>query len=248
MVSMRYGLIGFPLSHSFSKVYFTDKFESLGLHGNTYDLIPLPNESMIMQTLRQDYVGLNVTIPYKRSAVHYLNDIDQAALMIGAVNTLVKTGACSWKGYNTDAMAFKDSLLAWLGSNPLPGKALILGTGGSSGAVAYILDLLGMSYLKVSRGRQGDLTYAELDRKIMTTCTLIVNTTPVGMFPDTEQAPELPYELITSRHWMYDLIYNPANSLFLRRGGQMGAKTKNGLQMLHMQAEYAWSIWQSYGK
>jgi len=245
---MKFGLIGYPLSHSFSKEYFTKKFEHLGLGDFTYGLYPIGTIEELPAILRSEVFGWNVTIPYKSSIISYLNDMDAQALKIGAVNTIVHTGQNSWKGFNTDTNGFKDSLVRWIGLKDIPAKALILGSGGSSKAVLYTLKMLGVKATVVSRMGNGDIAYTDLTQEWMADCQLIINTTPVGMLPDQFSCPDIPYQYLTTQHWVYDLIYNPSNTLFLRQSEQMGAKTKNGLEMLHLQADYAWDIWKNYGK
>jgi len=245
---MKFGLIGYPLSHSFSKAYFTEKFHQLGLDQFTYDLLPIAHIEEVSTILRSDVFGLNVTIPYKQSVIQYINDIDPVALKIGAVNTLVRTGKYSWKGFNTDSIGFLRSLKDWIGVSQIPAKALILGSGGASRAVAAALSGLGIKYKVVSHSGSGDLGYHELTSGIMMDHLLIINTTPLGMYPDVDLYPSIPYQCLCTQHWVYDLIYNPANTLFLQKSQQTGARTKNGLDMLHLQADYAWSIWKNYGK
>lgn len=245
---MKFGLIGYPLSHSFSKVYFTSKFESLGVGDFIYELYPLETIEEFPALLRSDVFGWNVTIPYKSAIITYLNDVDAQAMKIGAVNTIVRTGQNSWKGYNTDTRGFRHSLVSWIGKKDIPSRALVLGSGGSSKAVLFALKQLGVKSTVVSRNGNGNLSYADLTRAIIAEHTLIINTTPVGMTPDTFSCPDIPYQYLSTQHWVYDLIYNPANTLFLRQSEQMGAKTKNGLEMLHLQADYAWDIWKNYGK
>lgn len=245
---MKFGLIGYPLGHSFSKEYFTSKFEHLGLRDFTYELYPIASIKELPALLRSDVFGWNVTIPYKSAVISYLNEIDGQAMQIGAVNTVVRTGLNSWKGFNTDSRGFRDSLMSWIGSKDLPVKALVLGSGGSSKAVLYALNMQGVKSTVVSRKGNGDISYADLTQELMADHRLIINTTPVGMSPDQYSCPAIPYQYLTTQHWVYDLIYNPPNTLFLRQSEQMGAKTKNGLEMLHLQADYAWDIWKNYGK
>ncbi len=245
---MKFGLIGYPLTHSFSKGYFEDKFKSLGLEGFSYENFPLTDIEEIGSLLHQDFLGFNVTIPYKQQVMQYLQAIDPDATAIGAVNTMVKDDDKTWKGFNTDFTGFKASLLLWFGSVSLPDRALVLGTGGASKAVVYALKQLEIGVSLVSRGFHGKYTYAELNRQIIEDHHLIINTTPVGMFPNIDQLPPIPYAALTPDHWLYDLVYNPGNTLFLTRGEQAGAMIKNGLDMLHLQADHAWAIWKSYGK
>jgi shikimate dehydrogenase len=245
---MKFGLIGYPLGHSFSKEYFTRKFEHLGLSDFTYDLYPAATIDALPAILRSDVFGWNVTIPYKTAIISYLNELDDQALEIGAVNTIVRTGLNSWKGFNTDTNGFKASLVSWIGLSDIPARALVLGSGGSAKAVLYALNVLGIKSTVVSRKENGYPGYADLTKEIIADHPLIINTTPVGMSPDLYSCPDIPYQYLTTQHWVYDLIYNPANTLFLRQSEQMGAKTKNGLDMLHLQADYAWDIWKNYGR
>ena len=245
---MKFGLIGYPLGHSFSRDYFREKFHQLGLTDFVYDNFPLLSVEEVVRLLQSDVFGLNVTMPYKTSIIQYLDETDHEAFQIGAVNTLVRSGPTSWKGYNTDASAFRVSLKAWIGAAPFPEKALILGSGGAARAVSFVLEGLGIKPDIVSRGMKADFNYQKLTPGIIKDHLLIVNTTPLGMEPDPMTCPEIPFEHITSQHWLYDLVYNPGNTLFLTRGKQVGARTKNGIEMLHLQAEHAWSIWKSYGK
>jgi len=202
----------------------------------------------VLPLLQKDFFGFNVTIPYKEKIFNYLNAIGPEARTIGAVNTIVNIGIDDWMGFNTDASGFKESLLKWLDPNSLPARALVLGTGGASKAVVFVLNQLGFQVSTVSRGFKGTFTYPELNRQIIAEHQLIINTTPVGMFPHVDQSPEIPYAAITSDHWLFDLVYNPGNTLFLTRGEQAGARIKNGLEMLRLQADHAWAIWKSYGK
>jgi len=245
---MKFGLIGYPLGHSFSENYFTAKFQALCLDNFSYKLIPLKNIEDIPGVLKSDFFGLNVTIPYKTLMLDFLDDIDPVAREIGAVNTLVRTGKDSWKGYNTDASGFQQDLTSWLGENVVPERALVLGSGGASLAVAFALERLGISAAIVSRGKFGDFSYPDLSQEVINDHLLIINTTPAGMAPDINSYPAIPFEYLTPSHWVFDLIYNPSNTLFLHQSQQMGARTKNGLDLLYLQADHAWSIWKSYGK
>lgn len=245
---MNFGLIGYPLAHSFSKKYFEEKFNSQGLTNFTFSNFPLENIEDIFPILHSDVLGLNVTIPYKTSVINFLNDIDHVALQIGAVNTIVRTGTYSWKGYNTDVTGFRLSLLDWMKNHPLPEQALILGNGGAAKAVKYALDSIGIQSSIVSRAPGGDYTYERLTNDVMARHLLIINATPLGTFPNPDECPMIPFNLLTKNHWLFDLVYNPTNTLFLTRGAEIGAHTKNGLDMLHLQAEQAWLIWKSYGK
>ncbi len=245
---MKFGLIGYPLGHSFSKDWFTNKFEALGLTSFSYELFPLQEVEEVYDVLHRDVFGLNVTLPYKTTIINYLNEIDSQAWKIGAVNTLVRTGPNSWKGFNTDISGFREALMQWLHDEILPTYALVLGTGGASRAISAALYEMGVGYTLVSSSGNGDIGYQDLTREIMEQHLLIINTTPLGMTPDTAQCPDIPYMYLTPRHYLFDLVYNPANTLFLTRGTEHGARIQNGLRMLHIQAEHAWTIWKSYGK
>lgn len=235
-----YGLIGYPLKHSFSPAYFKEKFAALGIHA-TYHAYPIPTIHEFPELLKKhpSIAGLNVTIPYKEQVMAYLDGLDAAAEKIGAVNCIaVEDGKL--KGYNTDAIGFANSLKPLL--QPHHTHALILGTGGASLAVAYVLGSLGITYKKVSRAI-GDILYADLTPEDIEAHTLIINTTPVGMFPDVNTAPDIPYAAITPKHLLYDLVYNPEETLFLSKGKAQGATIKNGYKMLVLQAEASWDIW-----
>ncbi len=244
---MKLGLIGYPLGHSFSKSYFEEKFKRERLPGFSYDNYALDRPDRIPVTLRSDVFGFNVTIPYKTTVIQYINDIDPSAWAIGAVNTIVRVGSNSWKGYNTDWLGFRDSLKSWLGKKEMPQLALILGTRGAAKAIRFALATLGVSSVSVSTQGNGDYTYEGLTLELIEEHRLIINATPVGMLPETERAPTIPYEGLTREHFLFDVIYNPANTLFLAHGKHKGASVKNGLDMLHLQAEHAWDIWKKHG-
>lgn len=239
-----YGLIGFPLGHSFSKGYFTAKFEKEHIENSTYENFPLPDINGFPELVRSlpDLKGLNVTIPHKTAVVPFLDELDPAAKAIGAVNTIRNEGG-RLIGYNTDTIGFRESLEVLL--QPHHRHALVLGTGGASKAVEYTLRQLGIEYRLVSRNPQGpdDLRYDQIDAAILEKYTLLINTTPLGMHPATDTAPPLPYEYLDARHFLYDLVYNPAKTLFLHKGEAQGAAIKNGHEMLVLQAEAAWKIW-----
>lgn len=241
------GLIGYPLSHSFSKEYFRRKFEQEDIHGYEYDLFPLKDIRQLPALLREQpqLAGLNVTIPHKVAVMSFLHHLDPGAAAIGAVNTIqIRDGILS--GYNTDAWGFETSLRPLLRSWHT--KALILGTGGASKAVEYVLRQLGIRPLFVSRNPQeGQISYGQLSASLIGDHTLIVNTTPLGTFPRVEQYPDIPYETLTERHLLYDLVYNPAETLFLKKGKEKGAALINGMEMLRLQAEKAWEIWTKKG-
>jgi len=238
-----FGLIGFPLTHSFSEKYFSDKFRKEEIEECKYELYPLENveDVRFLFEVNKELKGLNVTIPYKESVIEYLDDLDDIAQKIGAVNC-IKIDEIQRVGYNTDYAGFRDSLKPLLKKHHT--KALVLGTGGASKAVEYALNELGIQTTLVSR-KEGttELTYQQLTKEIISQHPIIINCTPVGMYPDIQLCPEIPYEFITAQHILYDLIYNPGKTLFLEKGEKQGATIKNGLQMLELQAEYAWEIW-----
>lgn len=244
----KFGLIGYPLSHSFSKKYFTEKFEKEAIQNAQYELYPLSNVEEFPQLLKdnKELIGLNVTIPYKEQVIPFLDELDEKAQFIGAVNT-IKILNGKLKGFNTDYYGFKDSLIKFYGSRTLPKKALILGTGGASKAVMTALKDLSIEYQLVSRtSGNTNLSYGDLknQKSILKTAKLIVNTTPLGTSPETEKLPELPYDQLTSDHSLYDLVYNPLITSFMQKGIDANCWVKNGLEMLHGQAEKAWEIWQ----
>lgn len=243
-----YGLIGLTISHSFSKTYFEEKFFREGLRDCRYELFPLKKVEDI-ETLfeeNKDLQGLNVTIPYKESVIKHLDEVYPVAKFIGAVN-VIKIRDGKKIGFNTDSDAFYETAKTWLpeGHNM---NALILGTGGSSKAVQKALKKLEIPFKVVSRTKgQGDYTYEDLKRDpaILNQSKLLINTTPLGMHPDTEAMPPIDYDQIGKEHFVYDLIYNPARTLFLQKAEMRGATIKNGLEMLHVQAEKSWEIWNS---
>lgn len=241
----KFGLIGKTLKHSFSKNFFTEKFQKENIDAQ-YELYEMETIDKVAELVKDpDLIGLNVTIPYKEEVIPFLNDIDPTAKAIGAVNTIKishEGGKTTLKGYNTDLIGFTDSLKPQL--KPYHKKALILGTGGASKAVFYALTQLGIEPTYVSRTtREGGLTYQDLDEKVMEEYLLIVNCSPVGMFPHVDEAPNIPYELLTDKHYLYDLVYNPLRTQFCQKGEEKGAITKNGLEMLHGQAIASWKIW-----
>ena len=240
---IEYGLIGFPLSHSFSKKYFSDKFEKESIQGHTYELFPLENIDQLSALLlaHPDLKGLNVTIPYKEQVLPYLDFLSPVVEDIKACNCIrIKDGKLT--GYNTDVLGFEKTLERKL--MPQHKKALVLGTGGAAKAVHYVLRKKGIDFLEVSRSnRNGAITYEELDQQIMDAYTLIINTTPLGMYPHVEEAPAIPYSFLGEQHYLYDLVYNPAKTKFLLEGEQRGAAIENGADMLVIQAEASWDIW-----
>ena len=250
---VRLGLIGYPLGHSFSAEYFSERFRREGIEGE-YKLFPLESKESIGKFMagHRHLTGFNVTIPYKQDVMRFLDSVDKDAKAIGAVNTVKlirrEDGTVEAKGFNTDWRGFAESLAPVL--RPDIDKALVLGTGGAARGVAYALGRMGIEPLFVSRnpdtsGLQPVLSYQDLSPEIMDSCLLVVNTTPAGMSPDVTQAPALPYHLLSPRHVCYDLVYNPADTMFMKKAKQMHATVKNGMEMLHLQAEHAWRIWQS---
>ena len=244
----RYGLIGRSLGHSFSQRYFTEKFKREGRPAARYDLFELAEITDLPELLRNTpgLRGLNVTIPYKQAVVPLLTELDPVAAAVGAVNTI----AIHATGHNTDVEGFRITLqpllerLAKRDTDIRP-RALVLGNGGASRAVAYVLREAGIRFRIVSRDRaMGDLTWEQLDRTVVGACPLIINATPLGTFPNVDDAPPLPYNAIGPDHLLIDLVYNPEETLFLERGKEQGAATANGLTMLHAQAEAAWRIWE----
>ncbi|MDL5049250.1 shikimate dehydrogenase [Oscillatoria amoena NRMC-F 0135] len=239
-----FGLIGSTVSHSFSKSYFDEKFFREGLRDHHYELYPLASiqefKKLVADT--KGLTGLNVTLPYKEQVLTFLDEMDTEAQKIGAVNVIkVKNGKLI--GYNTDSEAFFETVSKWLPKDKRV-SALILGTGGSSKAVQQALTRLGIVHKTVSRSEgKADYTYDELTPKIIKENKLIINTTPLGMHPNTDSLPPIAYENISKDHYIYDLIYNPARTQFLQKAEIRGATIKNGLEMLHVQAEKSWQIW-----
>lgn len=241
-----FGLIGYPLGHSFSQKYFTKKFEVNNIKAK-YSLFALESIDLLrkMITDNENLVGFNVTIPYKQQIIKYLDSLDESASSVGAVNVVKienRDGIKRLIGYNSDVYGFYTSIKPLLRENNK--KALILGTGGASKAVAAMLSKLGITYKFVSRTKSDNqYCYSDLNEEILQEYTVIVNTTPIGMFPNVNDCPLLPYEYITDKHLAYDLVYNPETTLFLSRAKKNGATVKNGLEMLHLQAERSWEIW-----
>lgn len=238
-----YGLIGRPLKHSFSAAYFNSKFATEGIEESQYQNFELESIEQLPKLLQQqpDLVGLNVTIPYKKEVLSYLHEKDAAVQQIGACNCIkIKDGKLH--GFNTDYIGFTHSLQQYL--QPQHTQALVLGTGGSSVAVQYALRQLGIAYKLVSRQKGLEtFSYDDVDAAVIQKHLLIINTTPLGMFPNVDAAPSLPYDAITRQHLLFDLVYNPEKTLFLQKGEEMGAAIQNGHQMLVLQAEAAWKVW-----
>ena len=240
-----FGLIGFPLSHSFSKRYFAEKFLRENIIQNSYELYPLSAISELPQLLQENPLleGLNVTIPYKEQVLSYLDELSPVVQETGACNCIRITDGIL-KGYNTDVLGFEQTLFRKL--SPHHKKALVLGTGGAAKAVHYVLKQKSISFIQVGRQKREDvIDYESLTPEIMAEHTLIINTTPLGMYPDVDVAPAIPYDSLGEDHYLYDLVYNPAKTLFLKRGEEKGAVTENGADMLVIQAEASWDIWNS---
>ena len=240
-----YGLLGKTLKHSFSKTYFTNKFSALGITDCRYENFELASINELPQLLidKPSIKGLNVTIPYKQDVLQFLDEKNDIVKEVNACNC-IKISEGRLSGYNTDVVGFLQSLKKLLESYHT--HALILGTGGSSKAVEYALKTLGINYQNVSREKRlSAIPYDELDKDILTSHQVIINTTPLGMFPNTGEAPPIPYELLTPRHLLFDLIYNPEKTVFLKMGEEKGAKIANGMEMLLLQAEESWRIWNS---
>lgn len=241
-----FGLIGKKLGHSFSAEFFNKKFRDEKID-ETYRLFEIPSIEDFPKLLAEnpDLKGLNVTIPYKRDVISFLSGLSVEAKAIGAVNVIkISRGkeGITLTGYNSDSIGFEESLKPLL--NKSIDKALVLGTGGASKAVCYVLRKLGIEPTYVSRTpKEGQLTYKDLNKSIIDSHLLIVNTTPLGMMPEIDTCPPIPYNLLTTRHICYDLVYNPLETLFLKKSKEAGAKIKNGMEMLELQALASWDIW-----
>ncbi len=239
----KYGLVGKNISYSFSKAYFTEKFETENINA-TYENFDISGIQLFPKIIsnESELKGLNVTIPYKEKILPYLDSVDDIAQKINAVNTIKILENCSLKGFNTDWYGFEKALKPFL---PLQNKkALILGTGGASKAIQFVLEKLGFIYQFVSRNpSENQLSYLQLNKQIITDNCLIINCTPLGTFPNILDFPPIPYQYIGDRHLLFDLIYNPIETTFLGKGKANGAKICNGLKMLEYQAEKAWEIW-----
>lgn len=244
----QYGLIGYPLTHSFSKKYFTQKFEKENITDSSYNLYDIENIDLLKEVLinNLNLKGLNVTIPYKEAVLPFLTEIDEKAQKIGAVNTIkFSDDKKSLKGFNTDYDGFKKSLKPFLDINHE--RALILGTGGAAKTVKFVLNELNINCLLVSRNPKNadEISYNDVNEYVIKHHQIIVNTTPVGTFPNINDYPDIYYNNLTDKHLLYDLVYNPEESEFLKKGKHYGCITINGLQMLKIQAEKAWEIWNS---
>lgn len=244
--SKLFGLVGKNISYSFSKGYFSKKFTDEKLQHHQYvnfDIQSIEDFQKLIHKYKFQLKGMNVTIPYKQEIIPFLDKLDKTAKKIGAVNTIKITKKGNLKGYNTDVIGFSDSLKPMLAKQHK--KALILGTGGASKAVAFALKQLGIKHKFVSRNPllKKEISYTDLNNQILSKYLIIINTTPLGTFPDVHKSPSIPYEFLTSNHILYDLVYNPEETAFLSKGKAQGATIKNGLEMLHLQAEAAWKIW-----
>ena len=238
----KFGLIGFPLGHSFSRGFFTEKFAREGIDAE-YVNFEIPDASMLLDVIRDnpELRGLNVTLPHKQAVIPLLDELSDEAREIGAVNVIrIRDGKL--KGFNSDIIGFTDSIHPLL--QPHHKKALVLGTGGASKAICVGLNRLGIEWTYVSRSpREGMLTYEDITAETLQQYTVIVNCSPVGMFPKVDAAPAIPYELLTPQHLLFDCVYNPEDTLFMQKGRAQGATVKNGLEMLHLQAEASWKFW-----
>lgn len=242
-----FGLVGFPLGHSFSKRYFDDFFAANELSDCRFENFEWESVDQIRSRVASmpELVGFNVTIPHKKNIISQLDWVDESALAAGAVNC-VKVSRCAegvfLRGYNTDTYGFRKAVTAMTDIRGL--KALVLGSGGAAGAVCSVFDQMNVPYRVVSRSKsEKTMVYSDLSQEIMQEYRLIVNTTPQGMFPHTDEAPEIPYQWITQNHFLYDLVYNPSETLFLKKGRTVGATVKNGQTMLIEQARRAWAIY-----
>jgi len=236
-----FGLIGFPLTHSFSPRYFKEKFEKEGIEGAEYLPFQLDEiEDFEKLVEKRNPVGINVTIPYKKQVIDHLDELSPEAKRIGAVNTITFIDGHR-KGHNTDIYGFHYSLLELLDGAQIT-DALVLGTGGAAQAVQYVLEEMNICYHNVSR-RAEFLNYEDLNEEIIKKHKLIINTTPLGTYPKQDGYPNIPYEYLSDQHYLYDLVYNPPVTRFMQKGMDQGAKAMNGLKMLHLQAERAWEIW-----
>lgn len=246
---MQLGLIGFPLEHSRSPEIFARLFDEESVKGASYKLYPLEDITTLRSWLKSlpNLVGFNVTIPHKKSIIPMLDWVADEALAIGAVNTVKvvqQEGKTKLHGYNTDYYGFATTLKHFLGDY-IPQRALILGTGGSANTVAYTLAQMGVEYTKVSRNSSADapMTYEDISAQTIAQTQLIINTTPLGMYPSIKSFPKIPYDALTSEHYLYDLVYNPLETMFLQKGAAFGANIQTGIAMLELQAHKAWEIW-----
>jgi len=242
-----YGLIGYPLGHSFSKQYFTEKFEREGLTDCKFEAFPISsiNEFSGLIAANPSLKGLGVTIPYKEQVLQFVDELSEEVRQIGATNS-IKISGNKLIAYNTDIIGFQESFTEKL--KIFHKKALVLGTGGASKAIQFVLNKLNIDFLVVTRNeitKEGFILYNNIDQNLISDYKIIINCTPVGMHPKEANAPEIPYHLLTKNHYLYDLVYKPATTLFLQKGKERGAVVKNGYDMLLIQAEASWKIWNS---
>lgn len=244
----RFALIGYPLGHSFSKSYFQSKFEREGLSGLRYDNVEIENEETLKAFIDEaNFEGANITIPWKEKALEYLTEYSQESKEIGSVNVLKKMSSGHYKGFNTDWIGFKETLRPLL--KPWHTSALILGDGGATKAVIYVLEKLEIDYQIVCRNpgnKSGRIAYENLLQIDVRNAPIIINCTPLGMHPNTDTFPDIPYSGIDKFHLLIDLVYNPSETIFLKKGAEKGAMTKNGYDMLVKQAEESWKIWNDH--
>ena len=243
-----YALLGKNIEYSFSRNYFSEKFKTLGYTNHKYinfDLQHIDDLAAELEKNKEVISGVNVTIPYKQEVMQYLNSIDEDAENIGAVNTLKFLKDGTIKGFNTDYYGFKNSIKPLMKNHHT--KALILGSGGASKAIAYAFEKMGVEYKFVSRSKKSNevLTYDELTKEIIEEYTIIIDSTPLGTYPEVDTCPNIPYQHLSENHLLYDLTYNPEITKFLKLGKDKGAQIKNGYQMLELQAEKSWEIWNS---
>ncbi|MGM0619733.1 MAG: shikimate dehydrogenase family protein [Bacteroidota bacterium] len=250
-MKIKYGLIGYPLTHSFSKRFFTEKFEKEKIDA-TYENFEIESISWFPETVNNnpDLIGLNVTIPYKEKVIPFLDELDEAAKKVEAVNTVKinrKENSVFLKGFNTDTYGFEASLKPLLKAHHK--KALILGTGGASKAIKFVLNKLGIGFFSASieELKENEIRYEDIDQKMMEERLLIINATPLGTYPKTETFPPIPYEYISEKHLLFDLVYNPEETQFMKKGKEKGAAVKNGYEMLLQQALKSYEIWNSEG-
>lgn len=242
-----YGLIGYPLGHSFSKQYFTDKFANEGINDAVFEAFPISSIDQFPELLSSNpsLKGLSVTIPYKEQVLQYVTELSDEVKAIGATNS-IKISGNKLIAYNTDIIGFEQSFRELL--QPKHTKALVLGTGGASKAVQYVLKKMGIDFIVVSRQQNvesGIIDYTMIDATLLSTHTIVINTSPLGMSPNDHTFPQIPYQFLTDDHYLYDLVYKPAKTVFLQKGEEMKAAVKNGYDMLLLQAEASWAIWNS---
>jgi shikimate dehydrogenase len=242
-----YGLIGYPLGHSFSKQYFTEKFEKEGISDSIFESFPIASIEEFPELLKSNPLlkGLSVTIPYKEQVLPYVHELSEEVKVIGATNS-IKISEGKLTAFNTDIAGFERSFGKLL--QPHHKKALVLGTGGASKAVQYVLKKLAIHFLVVTRNKEGRhpfIGYDDIDAAVMNEYSIIINCSPVGMYPNENAAPAIPYQLVSASHYLYDLVYKPAETLFLKNGKERGATVQNGYEMLLLQAEESWRIWNS---